>query len=82
MRIIQWLLNRSSRNKNTLDNPKVFDETTYLLSSKANAERLLRSLEHLRNRPTQSPDNHPHLPLINRQRRQQPNDLPPRDIDQ
>ena len=41
MRVLQWLLNRRKRNKKTLDSPEVFDETTYLLSSKANAERLL-----------------------------------------
>lgn len=82
MRCIPYLLGRCSMKKNTPVGLDVSDETNYLLSSKANAERLLKSIENVRNRPTHPPDNHLHLPLINGQRWQQTNGFAPRDIDQ
>ena len=69
MQYIRHLLSHCRMKKNTPVGLDVSDETAYLLRSKANVERLLRSIENLRNRPTHPSDNHLHLPLINGQRR-------------
>jgi hypothetical protein len=69
MRFIRCLLSRRRMKNDTPVGLDVSDETAYLLRSKANTERLLRSIENLRNRPTHPPDNHLHLPLIQSQRR-------------
>jgi len=69
MRFIRCLLSRCRMKNDTPDGLDVPDETAYLQRSKANTEHLLRSIENLRNRPTHPPDNHLHLPPINRQRR-------------
>ncbi len=69
MRFIRCLLSRCRTKKNTPVGLDVSDATAYLLRSKANTERLLRSIENLRNRQTHPSDNHLHLPLINGQRR-------------
>ncbi|MGF6203403.1 hypothetical protein QF012_005464 [Pseudomonas laurylsulfatiphila] len=69
MRFIRCLLSRRMMKKDTPDGLDVSDETAYLQRSKANTERLLRSIENLRNHPTHPTDNHLHLPPIKGQRR-------------
>ncbi|WP_431758667.1 hypothetical protein [Pseudomonas sp.] len=48
MRTIQRSSNRYRKKAFTLVEPEAPDETAYLLSSKANAERLLKSIKRLR----------------------------------